>query len=169
MVSRAVFPNRYSPLAQNLRALMLVVEELPSQAGAEDLRGKEADRLLLTWEQRRWARGRFSTAKGREIALALPTGTRLEPGHTVCVETDWYLTIEAVPEPLLAIYPRNREEAIRIAFEVGNRHLPLALEADSLMVPDDPAMVRLLDRTGVPWEKRLAVFNPIPQLSRHEH
>ena len=149
--------------------LMLVVEHLPGPVAADELRGKEADRLLLTWEQRRWARGRFSTAKGREIALALPTGTRLEPGHTVCVETDWYLTIEAVPEPLLAIYPRNREEAIRIAFEVGNRHLPLALEADTVMVPDDAAMVQWLDRSGVPWERRLAAFNPIAKMSRHEH
>ena len=148
---------------------MLVVEKLPSPVAAEHLQGKEADRLLLTWEQRRWARGRFATARGREIALALPTGTRLEPGHTVCVEADWYLTIEAVPEPLLAISPRNREEAIRIAFEIGNRHLPLAFEADTLMVPDDAAMVRLLDRTGVPWERRFAAFNPIPKLSRHEH
>jgi urease accessory protein len=148
---------------------MLVVEELPNDVAAEDLRGKEVDKLLLTWEQRRWARGRFATAKGREIALALPTGTRLEPGHTVCVEADWYLTIEAVPEPLLAIRPRNREEAIRIAFEVGNRHLPLALEADTVMVPDDAAIVRLLERTGVPWERRLAAFNPIPKFSRHEH
>ena len=148
---------------------MLVVEELPSQAAAEDLRGKEADRLLLTWEQRRWARDRFATAKGREIALALPTGTTLEPGHTLCVGADWYLKVEAVLEPLLAICPRNREEAIRIAFEVGNRHLPLALEADTLMVPDDAVMVRLLERMGVPWERRLAAFNPIAKLSRHEH
>jgi urease accessory protein len=148
---------------------MLIVEHLPGPVAAEDLRGKEVDKLPLTWEQRRWARGRFATAKGREIALALPTGTRLEPGHTVCVESDWYLTIEAVPEPLLAIYPRNREEAIKIAFEIGNRHLQLALEADTVMVPDDAAIVRLLERTGVPWERRLAAFNPIPKLSSHEH
>jgi urease accessory protein len=70
---------------------------------------------------------------------------------------------------LLAIYPRNREEAIRIAFEVGNRHLPLALEADTVMVPDDAAMVQWLDRSGVPWERRLAAFNPIAKMSRHEH
>ena len=140
---------------------MLVVEHLPGPVAGEHLQGKEADKLSLTWEQRRWARGRFATAKGREIALALPTGTTLEPGTTVWVEADWYLTVEAVPEPLLAIHPRDREEAIRIAFEVGNRHLPLALEADTLMVPDDAVTVRLLDRTGVPWERRLAVFTPI--------
>jgi urease accessory protein len=144
---------------------MLLVEELASQVAAEHLRGKEADKLPLTWEQRRWARGRFATTKGREVAIALPTGTTLEPGRTVCVEADWYLSVEAVPEPLLAIHPRDREEAIRIAFEVGNRHFPLALEGDTLMVPDDAAMVLLLDRVGVPWERRLAAFNPIPSVS----
>jgi urease accessory protein len=144
---------------------MLVVEQLLGPVAAEHVQGKEADKLPLTWEQRRWARGRFATVKGREIALALPTGTTLEPGDAVCVEADWYLTIEAVPEPLLAIHPRDREEAIRIAFEVGNRHFPLALEADILMVPDDTAMVRLMERTGVPWERRLAVFTPIVKLS----
>jgi urease accessory protein len=144
---------------------MLVVEELPSHVAAAHLHGKEADKLPLTWEQRRWARGRFATAKGREIALALPTGTTLEPGRTVCVEADWYLSVEAVPEPLLAIHPRNWEEAIRIAFEVGNRHCPLALEPHTLMVPDDAPMVLLLDRMGVPWERRLAAFNPTPSVS----
>jgi len=148
---------------------MLVVEELPNHVAAAYLQGKEADKLLLTWEQRRWTRGRFATAKGREIALALPTGTTLEPGCMVCVEADWYLSVEAVPEPLLAIHPRNRQEAIRIGFEVGNRHFPLALEADSLLVPDDPAMVQLLERTGVIWERRLAVFTPIGNAHRHEH
>jgi urease accessory protein len=148
---------------------MLVVDHLPGSLAADELRGKEADKLPLTWEQRRWARGRFATAKGREVALALPTGTTLEPGRTVCVEADWYLSVEAVPEPLLAIHPRNRQEAIRIAFEVGNRHFPLALEGDTLMVPDDPAMVQLLERTGVTWERRLAVFTPIGNAHRHEN
>jgi urease accessory protein len=140
---------------------MLVVEHLPGPVAADELRSKEPDKLPLTWEQRRWARGRFSTANGRQIALALPTGTTLEPGRTVCVESDWYLTVEAVLEPLLAIRPRTPEEAIRIAFEVGNRHFPLALEADTLMVPDEASMVQLLRRAGVPWERRLGAFNPI--------
>ncbi len=144
---------------------MLVVDQLPGQVAAEELRGKKADKLLLNWEQRRWARGRFVTAQGREIALALPTGTRLEPGRTVCVEADWYLTVEAVPEPVLVIYPRDRQEGIQIAFEVGNRHFPLAVEPDSLLVPDDPAMVQLLERAGVLWERRLAAFTPNPKSS----
>ena len=34
---------------------------------------------------------------------------------------------------------------LRIAFEVGNHHFPLAIDGDELLVPDDTAMVQLLD------------------------
>ena len=51
----------------------IIVDSLPTSVGRADLEGKEMDRLLLTWEQRRWMRGRFTTERGREIGVALPT------------------------------------------------------------------------------------------------
>jgi urease accessory protein UreE len=44
---------------------------------------------------------------------------------------------------------------------VGNRHFALALDGEVLLVPDDAAMVQLLTRSGVSWERRQAVFDPI--------
>ena len=50
----------------------IIVETLPIAVGASALEGKDIDRLLLSWEQRRWMRGRFTSEKGREIGVALP-------------------------------------------------------------------------------------------------
>ena len=50
---------------------------------------------------------------------------------------------------MLALFPASREEAVRIAFDVGNRHFSLALEGDTLLVPDDTAMEHLVSRLGV--------------------
>jgi urease accessory protein UreE len=140
---------------------MLIVYESVDSLAAEDVRGKEEDTLALPWEQRRWIRGKFTTTKGREVALALPTGTPLIPGTIILVEQDWYLRVEAVREPLIAVEPKNRREAIRLAFEIGNRHFPLALENEVLLVPDDSAMSQLFDRLKVPWSRRQAIFAPI--------
>ena len=125
------------------------------------LQGKERDTLRLTWEERRWTRKRAVTAAGRAVALALPTGSVLGDGDVLAVEDDWYLVVEARPEPVLAAFPRDRAEAIRLAFDVGNRHFSLAIDGPALLVPDDVAMVQLLTRAGVPWERREAVFNPV--------
>ncbi len=149
-------------------AIIVDLDSLPVSVNSADLQGKVPDSLLLTWEQRRWMRGRFTTESGREIGIALPTGIQIEPGRILWIGPDWYLTLDAATEPLLVVDASNREQAIRIAFEVGNLHFPLAVEGDELLVPDDSAMVQLLGRIGVRWQKRTAPFRPIGKGSPHE-
>src|SRR5204862_7705955 len=92
-----------------------------------DLSRRERDLLVLTAEERRWGRRRVITRAGRELALALPTGSVLAPGEILHVGADWYVVVEAAEEAVLAGTPRTREEALRVAFEVGNRHFTLAV------------------------------------------
>ena len=147
-----------------------VVVVTHSQVGGreEDLSGHERDTLLLTAEERQWGRRRVTTTRGRTLALALPTGTTLTPGEILHVGLDWYLIVEGAPEPVLAVTPASGEEALRIAFEVGNRHFTLALDGERLLVPDDRAMDQLLTRLGVPFERAQAVFVPIGRGHRHD-
>ncbi len=140
---------------------MLLITEPHIHVGAAGLQGKQRDTLKLAWEERRWTRKRVVTSGGREIALALPTGSVLHPGDVIAVGVDWYLEIEARAEPVFAVFPRDRDEAIRIAFDVGNRHFSLAIDGDTLLVPEDTAMEQLLTRLGVKWERREAVFDPL--------
>ena len=147
---------------------MVVITEPASPVTSSDLEGRQRETLRLTWEERRWTRRRVVTSSGREVALALPTGSVLQPGDVVAVEADWYLQIEAQPEPVLAVTPRNREEAIRVAFDVGNRHFPLAIDGADLLVPDDTAMEQLLVRLGLTWRRCTAVFAPLGAQA-HDH
>jgi len=126
-----------------------------------DLSALERDALVLTAEQRRWGRRRVTTRQGRELALALPTGSVLVPGDILHVTRGWYVVVEAAAEPVLAITPRSREEELRVAFEIGNRHFALAIDGDRLLVPDDPAMEQLLHRLDVDWRRDQAVFVPL--------
>ena len=133
-----------------------------------DLSRLDRDALVLTAEERRWGRRRVTTAKGRELALALPTGSVLEPGEILHVARDFYVVIEAGRELVLVVTPRSSEEALRVAFEVGNRHFTLAIDGDRLLVPDDPAMEQLLGRLDVPWQRDQAVFIPLGAGHRHD-
>jgi urease accessory protein len=147
----------------------LIIDELIAPVSADTLQGKEEDKLVLAWEQRRWMRGRFTTANGRKIGVALPTGTTVAPDAILWVAADWYLKVEAATEAVLEIIPAGYAEAVKIAFEVGNRHFPLALEENKILVPDDKAMVRLMDRLGAPWQRRQIVFNPVGNTQSHLH
>lgn len=146
----------------------MIVVDRTLEVAPSHLRGKERDTLAATWEERRRVRRRARTAKGREVALALPTGSLLMCGALLWVDEDFYVEVEALPEPLLAVHPRHRREALRVAFEVGNRHFSLAVEEEALLVPDDVAMVELLERLEVPWTRCQAIFNPMGLAHRHD-
>jgi urease accessory protein len=148
---------------------MIVIERLRLDVDVAALSGLERDTLRLTWEGRRWTRKKLVTRGGREVALALPTGTVLPIGALLLVEPTFYLTVEGEPEPVIAVRPRDHREALRVAFEVGNRHFSLAEDGDSLLVPDDTAMTQLLDRLHVAWERRSAVYSPLGFAHAHEH
>jgi urease accessory protein len=133
-----------------------------------DLSALEADKVVLAAEERRWGRRRVKTRAGRELQLALPTGSRLTPGDILYVGRGWYVRIEAAAEPVLAVTPASFADAVRIAFEVGNRHFTLGVDGGRLLIPDDPAMVQLLTRLDVAFERVQAPFEPLNAAHRHE-
>jgi urease accessory protein len=146
---------------------MVIITEPHQHVDPAALGARERDTLRLGWEERRWTRKRVTTSGGREVALALPTGSVLRAGDIIWVDAGWYLAVEAAPEPVLAVSPRGVAEAIRVAFEVGNRHFTLALHGEDILVPDDTAMEQLLTRLGVSWRRVDAVFDPIGGGHRH--
>ena len=145
-----------------------VVTEAPISLGEAERVGRRRERLVLTAEERRWGRRRVRTEEGRELVLALPTGSVLIPGDVIYRGPDWYAVVDAAQEPVIAVTPRCRDESIRIAFEVGNRHFTLAIAGDRLLVLDDPAMEQLVTRLGVEWTRTRAVFNPVGTGHRHD-
>ena len=135
---------------------------------AEALLGLERDVLVLTAEERRWGRRRARTAAGRELTLALPTGSVLAPGEVLHLDREWYVVVEPAMEAVLAVVPRSTRELARVAFEVGNRHFTLAWHEGRVLVPDDPAMEQLLKRLEMPFERIRAVFEPLGRGHRHD-
>jgi urease accessory protein len=147
---------------------VFVVSELPRGVTETDLAGRERDTLVLTAEERRWARRRVTTTAGRTLALALSTGSMLAPGAVLHIGADWFVVVECAAEPCFAVTPASFEEALRIAFEVGNRHFNLALDGERLLVPDDPGLDIVLTRMGVRYERIRAIFTPIGRAQRHD-
>jgi urease accessory protein UreE len=132
-----------------------------------DLAGFEADAVELTAQERRRARRRVVTRAGRVLTLALPAGDVLVPGRVLHVGPGWYVTVEAAPEALLAITPRTPREGLRVAVEVGRLHSALAVAGGRLLVPDEPAVERLLLRMNVPWVRAREPFLPMSSGSPH--
>jgi urease accessory protein len=97
------------------------------------------DCVFLTWDVRQKSRQKLQTATGKEVALALPTGTRLSAGDLLPIEEGW-IEVHLAPEDVLLIRPRTLQETAFIAYQVGNRHLALEITDDGLKTLYEPAL-----------------------------
>lgn len=145
----------------------VVVAGLPAPRDPASLAGFEADVVELTAQERRRPRRRVVTRGERVLTLMLPPGETLTPGGLLHVGAGWYVTVEAASEALLVVRPRGQREGIRVAFEVGRLHSALAVSGERILVPDEPAMERLLRRLDVRWERTHEPFLPISTGNPH--
>lgn len=126
------------------------------------------DRVELTWEQRHKSRQRLVTKQGCEIALALPTGMRLQAGDLLAVQGGWIM-IELAPEDVLLIRPRSLQEIAFVAYQIGNRHLPLEIGEHWLKTLYEPVLETYLGQQGIAVERTQLPFTPVSATSGHRH
>jgi urease accessory protein len=126
------------------------------------------DRVALTWEQRQKSRQKLRTVGGREIALALPTGTRLHAGDLLATAEGW-IEVQLAAEDLLLIRPRDPKETAFVAYQIGNRHLPLGLAEQTLQTPYERVLAAYLSQQGIPVERIQLPFTPVSALGTHRH
>jgi urease accessory protein len=124
--------------------------------------------VALTWEQRQRSRQRLLTVQGCEIALALPTGTRLQAGDLLFAPQGW-IAVELACEDVLLIRPRSVRETAFVAYQIGNRHLPLEIDVQGLKTLYEPVLQTYLEQHGVPVERVQRPFTPVSAASGHRH
>jgi urease accessory protein len=125
-------------------------------------------RVALTWEQRQRSRQKLLTMQGHEIALALPTGTRLQAGELLSTPEGW-IAVELAPEDILLIRPRNLQETAFVAYQIGNRHLPLEIGEQGLKTLYQPVLETYLGQQGIAVERTQLPFTPVSATSGQRH
>ena len=145
---------------------MILIDRLPSTPPPP---GSVADSLVLTWEQRSKTRQQLSTAGGRLLGIKLPTGTRMPPACIVYIGDGFHVQVEAADEDLWLIRAADAPTLARVAYEIGNRHFPIAICGDGVTVLYDHTLSELWERLGVHAERSLRPFLSDQPPSVHQH
>jgi urease accessory protein len=120
------------------------------------------DRIVLASDERFRRRTRMMTAGGLEFLLDLPQATVLNQGDGLEFEDGDRVLVEAAPEALVEVTADAPEVLARLAFHIGNRHVPAEIRADRIRIRDDRVMVGMLRRMGAKVRRLQAAFNPEP-------
>jgi urease accessory protein len=114
-------------------------------------------RLKLPFESRQKSRLRTKLVSGEEVALMLPRGEILRGGDLVTASDGRVIEVLAEPEKLLHI---ESDSLARIAYHLGNRHVPVQVGEDFLRIAADHVLEEMLKKLGAKVREVEAPFEP---------
>lgn len=132
------------------------------------------DEVLIDFDHRHRRRIVLTTQAGAALLIDFPRAVRLRDGDGLALEGGGVVRVRARPEPLLEIHAHDDGELIRIAWHLGNRHLPVQLLGDRIRIRADHVIGEMVEGLGGHVEAIEAPFDPeggayAPGAGHHHH
>jgi urease accessory protein len=119
-----------------------------------------ADFVVLDCEARRRRRHAFVAKGGLAFLLDLPAAVYLRDGDGLALEDGRIVAVKAATEPLLEIRCADATELSRVAWHLGNRHLPTEIRRDRLRIRPDHVIADMARGLGASVVAVEAPFDP---------
>ncbi|WP_428674458.1 urease accessory protein UreE [Roseibium sp.] len=131
-----------------------------SGAWPENLQGDPADRITLDREDRHRRRAVLTGEGGLSFLLDEPGAVLLRHGDGLELEDGRIVEVLAEPEDLVEIAADNAGHLVRIAWHLGNRHLPTQLMGETLRIRRDHVIEDMVRKLGGRLTPVSAPFDP---------
>jgi urease accessory protein len=118
------------------------------------------DGVTLAFDDRHRRRIRLHTDKGEEILLDLPKAIAMAHGDGLRISDGRWLAVRAAPEALLEIRCPTPLALLRMAWHLGNRHLPTDLTAERLRIRPDHVIEAMVRGMGAKVVEVIEPFQP---------
>ena len=118
------------------------------------------DTIVLDHDARHRRRIALETTHGIAFLLDLPDATVLHSGDALLLDDGRLIEVVAAPEPLIEIRSGDRLSLIRIAWHLGNRHLPVEILANALRIRRDHVIEAMVAQLGFSLREIEAPFAP---------
>ena len=115
------------------------------------------EKLELPFDLRQKSRLRATLASGEEVALILPRGNVMRGGDVVKTTDGREVKVVAALEKLLHI---ESSQLAKVAYHLGNRHVPVQVEDKFLRIAEDHVLEDLVLKLGARVSHVEAPFEP---------
>ena len=115
-------------------------------------------RLPFELRQKRWLFA--ALASGEEVAVKLPRGATLRGGDLLLASDGRVIEVIAAPERVVQVECATACELARVAYHLGNRHVPVQIGEGFLRLGENHVLEDLLRRLGAKLTIIDAPFEP---------
>jgi urease accessory protein len=118
------------------------------------------DRVTLTFVDRHRRRLRLVADSGTPFLLDLARVQHLADGDGLELDNGGYVRVGAAPERVIEIEADTPGDLLRIAWHLGNRHLPMQALEGRLRIRDDHVIAAMIEGLGGRLARLQAPFDP---------
>lgn len=118
------------------------------------------DAVSLAFADRHRRRMRLVADSGTPFLLDLARAQPLAEGDGLELDNGRYVRVAAAAEPVIEVEAESLAALLRIAWHLGNRHLPLQIADDRLRLRADPVIAERIFELGGRLTWREAPFDP---------
>jgi urease accessory protein len=118
------------------------------------------DSVTLAFVDRHRRRIRLVADSGTPFLLDLPRAQHLAEGDGLEFDNGGYVRVRSAAEPVIEITADNPTDLLRIAWHLGNRHLPLQVLEDRLRLRADHVIASMVEGLGGHVTRLDAPFDP---------
>ena len=118
------------------------------------------DTVVLGFDDRHRRRMAMIGTRGLAFLLDLESAVALRGGDALVLDDDRLIEVVAAPELLVEIRAADPHDLIRIAWHLGNRHLPTQIMAKGLRIRRDHVIEALVKGLGARVIEIEAPFDP---------
>jgi urease accessory protein len=119
-----------------------------------------ADTIVLDFDDRHRRRMAMTGTRGLEFLLDLENAVALRGGDALVLEDNRLIEVVAAPEPLVEIRGVDPHQLVRVAWHLGNRHLPTQITAKGLRIRRDHVIEAMVKGLGARIIEIEAPFDP---------
>ncbi|WJR77681.1 urease accessory protein UreE [Bradyrhizobium sp. NP1] len=119
-----------------------------------------ADTVVLDFDDRHRRRLVMCGTRGLEFLLDLENAVALRGGDALVLEDGRLVEVVAAPEPLIEIRGADPHHLIRVAWHLGNRHLPTQIMPKALRIRKDHVIEAMVKGLGARVVAIEAPFDP---------
>ena len=144
--------------------MLICSKRMPQARGLAPALLRRSPSVMIDWDTRQKSRFEATDSLGRPLAVFLPRGTVVRGGDVLVAEDGSLIRVEAAPQAVLRINAAPNASPhwalMRAAYHLGNRHVPIELQADHLKIEPDHVLADLMRQMGMEVQEVQAAFEP---------
>lgn len=152
----------------------MLINKILGHQGELETTGYKLDYLQLEWYELSKRVQRKTTTLGQEVAMKfMGENIALKEGDILyySAKEREAIVVEIIPTKTIVISPTSMVEMATLCYEIGNKHMPLFIEGNDILLPYEAPMFKWMESAGYnPTEQHRKLSQRLKSnASNHSH